>query len=215
MPTNARRDVTHLFPAPDIQRFRAAANRNRFASRGPSLPVRTAVRVAWSIAAWLCAIAAVGAFAAFPRVAVADEGADVLEFHVMTPVTGPYVGTANPIRGVNGGGFPWVVKRARGHLQANGELEIRVRGLVLAADPSVPVDLQLTNPVAHFRALVSCLSIDASGQPVTVNAATDQFPATPKGDSEIEATVPLPTPCIAPIVFVTSPTGAWFAATGN
>jgi len=27
--------------------------------------------------------------------------------------------------------------------------------------------------------------------------------------------VGLPQPCIAPIVFVTSPTGAWFAATGK
>jgi hypothetical protein len=26
--------------------------------------------------------------------------------------------------------------------------------------------------------------------------------------------VDLPSPCIAPIVFVTSPNGAWFAATG-
>ncbi len=35
------------------------------------------------------------------------------------------------------------------------------------------------------------------------------------GNSEIETNVSLPHPCIAPIVFVTSPGGAWFAATGS
>ena len=30
----------------------------------------------------------------------------------------------------------------------------------------------------------------------------------------ISDTIVLPQPCIAPIVFVTSPGGAWFAATG-
>jgi hypothetical protein len=44
---------------------------------------------------------------------------------------------------------------------------------------------------------------------------TDPFPATPDGDATIEATVDLPEPCIAPVVFVTSPTNAWFAATGG
>jgi len=59
------------------------------------------------------------------------------------------------------------------------------------------------------------MSIDADGNPSTVNVETGPFPATPTGDSEIDANVKLPSPCIAPIVFVTSPTGAWFAATGN
>jgi hypothetical protein len=45
--------------------------------------------------------------------------------------------------------------------------------------------------------------------------ATGDFPATITGDAEIEAAVDLPTPCIAPVVFVTSPGGAWFAATGG
>jgi hypothetical protein len=43
---------------------------------------------------------------------------------------------------------------------------------------------------------------------------TDPFPASSTGDSKIEATLDLPEPCIAPIVFVTSPGAAWFAATG-
>jgi hypothetical protein len=34
------------------------------------------------------------------------------------------------------------------------------------------------------------------------------------GNAEIEAQLTLPQPCIAPLIFVTSPGGAWFAATG-
>jgi len=62
---------------------------------------------------------------------------------------------------------------------------------------------------------VSCQSIDGTGNPSVVNISTDNFPATSTGDSDIEATVEVPSPCFAPIVFVTSPTGRWFAITGR
>ncbi|HEX5502409.1 MAG TPA: hypothetical protein VFW96_07275 [Thermomicrobiales bacterium] len=143
-----------------------------------------------------------------------DDDATILEFKRMAPVTGPFVGAANPIRGVPGGGLPWIISEGRGELSADGHLEVRVRGLVLARMAPVPANLQGVNPVPNFRAIVSCLSIDAMGNPTTVNVTTDPFPASTTGDAEIEAWVSLPHPCIAPIVFVTSPTGAWFAATG-
>ena len=47
------------------------------------------------------------------------------------------------------------------------------------------------------------------------NVSTRQFPASPTGNADIRARVKLPEPCIAPIVFVASPGGAWFAATGS
>ena len=43
----------------------------------------------------------------------------------------------------------------------------------------------------------------------------EDAPATTGGDFETEAALGLPSPCIAPIVFVTSPGGAWLAATGG
>ena len=64
---------------------------------------------------------------------------------------------------------------------------------------------------------MSCL--DGNGNPV--NRLTDPFPATTGfaanggGNASIEAMIDLPKPCIAPIVFVTSPSGAWFAVTGQ
>jgi hypothetical protein len=139
----------------------------------------------------------------------------VIEFQSMTPVTGPYVGATNPIRGINGGGLPWMIASGRGELSSTGHLEVSVRGLVLAASAPVPPALQGTNPVPNFRAVVSCASIDAQGNATTVNVSTGLFPASATGKANIEANVMLPHPCIAPVIFVTSPTGAWFAATGR
>jgi hypothetical protein len=160
----------------------------------------------------LCVVFAAAALA------VAEDrdggGRDVLSFQTMVAVSGPYVGTANPIRGVPGGGFPWVLKRASGDLDRDGHIRVQVRGLVLADDPSVPENLRLTNPVASFKAIVSCRTIDSQGNPAVVNVTTQDFPASTGGDAFIRDQVTLPPGCVAPIVFVASPGGAWFSATG-
>ncbi len=140
--------------------------------------------------------------------AAQSSDAVALEFKTMAGVSGPFVGAANPIRGVNGGGLPWAIDQGRGELRANGALEVKVKGLVLAAGAAVG-----TNPVPNFRAIVSCMTT-VDGAPATANVATGLFPATVTGDAEIEAVLTLPSPCFAPIVFVTSPTQAWFAVTG-
>jgi len=137
------------------------------------------------------------------------KGNSILEFGTMAPVTGPYVGSANPIRGVNGGGLPWMITNGSGELSASGKLEVNVTGLVLAAGPFAG-----TNPIPSFKAVVSCQTIK-DGNATVANVITDPFPATSTGNAHIEAQVALPSPCLAPIVFVTSPTGAWFAVTGN
>jgi hypothetical protein len=100
-------------------------------------------------------------------------------------------------------------------VKSEGRIEVKVRGLVLADDPTVPAARRLTNPIPNFRAVVSCLTVDASGGAATVNVTTGDFPATTTGDAEIEAAIELPSPCIAPVVFVTSPGGSWFAVTGG
>jgi len=171
---------------------------------------------------WL--LAAVGAaglvIAAAVQGAAASDGpgpATVLKFSTMTPVTGPYVGTANPIRGVAGGGLPWELTAASGSLKQNGHLLVKVRGLVLARQAPVPAALQGTNPFASLRALVSCQSIGAGNTAAVTNVSTGDFRADPAGNSKIDAMLSLPRPCFAPIVFVTGPTGtaAWFAVTGS
>jgi hypothetical protein len=136
----------------------------------------------------------------------------ILEFDTMVGIPQAFTGTQNPVRGLNGGGLPWRIASAKGELGTNGHLEVKVSGLVLDAGANAG-----SNPVNAFRAIVSCLRADASVQ----NVMTDAFPATTGpasaggGDAEIEASLTLPQPCIAPIVFVTSPGTAWFAATGG
>jgi hypothetical protein len=44
--------------------------------------------------------------------------------------------------------------------------------------------------------------------------STEDFPATPAGDADIEAQIQLPAGCFAPIIFVINPMGRWFAVTG-
>jgi len=116
--------------------------------------------------------------------------------------------TNNPIREINGGGLPWSIAEGKVVLGADGSLVVKVEGLVLAGGP-----LTGTNPITQFKAIVSCLTIDGTSA-TTTNVSTGLFPATAAGDSKIEATIALPSPCFAPIVFVTSPGGSWFAVTG-
>ncbi len=137
---------------------------------------------------------------------------NVLEFDTMVGVTPALTGSANAIRGINGGGIPWTLGSGRGELTASGHLEIKVRGLVFAAGPNTG-----SNTVTSFRAIVSCLDANAT----VVNVPTGPFAATTGpassggGNANIEADLTLPAPCIAPLVFVTSPGLAWFASTGG
>ena len=140
------------------------------------------------------------------------KGPKVLKFNSMVGVTAGLIGDLSlpVLRGIRGGGVPWVIGEASGELRANGHLEISVQGLVLATTGS--------NPSQFFRGLVSCVNGDGTIAPPIVTA---QFPATTGlasaggGNAEIEADVALPQPCIAPIIFVTNAAGtSWFASTG-
>jgi len=141
------------------------------------------------------------------------KGPKVLKFNSMVGVPAGLTGTQSqiPLRGINGGGIAWEIGEASGELRANGHLEISVQGLVLAAGANIG-----RNPSATFRALVSCVASDGT----FVNILTDPFPATTGlaseggGNAEIVADLALPSPCIAPIIFVTSAGGSWFASTG-
>ena len=139
----------------------------------------------------------------------------VLAFHSMYGVDGAFVG-ANPIRGLSGDELPWEIGKAtHGELRSNGRLKLHVQGLVFADDPAVPPELVGTNDETSFRAVVSCETLDAGGQLVTDNIITDGFPATTTGNAEIDATVELPSPCLAPVVFVIAGSEEkWFAVTG-
>jgi hypothetical protein len=137
-----------------------------------------------------------------------SRNSTVLKFKTMVGTVAPYTGPANAIRGIPGAGAPWSIDKANGTLKENGDLAVKVKGLIVTATG--------TNPSPTFRAVVSCQSI-AGGAAVTVNRVTAPFPATTTGDAKFKGSVDLPSPCIAPIVFVTTGTGdppAWFSVTG-
>ena len=133
-------------------------------------------------------------------VASAHSSGELLEFDSMTPVTGSAVGAVND-RGITGGGKPWVIASGTGEVDRDGSVHVTVHGLVIPVDP-----FDGTNPVAAFGATVSCVTPHG-----IVNVRTATAPATSTGNATIEGSVALPHPCKHPILFVTSPTGAWFA----
>ncbi|MGA9162634.1 MAG: hypothetical protein WB297_17460 [Actinomycetota bacterium] len=166
----------------------------------------------------LAAIMLLGGVVVGGRVSQASgaETAKILDFDTMVGVPRPYTGATNAIRDVPGGGLPWVVDSAKGKLRADGRIDVTVNGLVIDPNDSAAIAAGVagTNPSPTFKAIVSCLSKDAAGNANTVNVSTALFPASQAGDSTISGTISLPQPCIAPIVFVTSPGGSWFAASG-
>jgi hypothetical protein len=142
------------------------------------------------------------------------DGRKVLDAKVLAPVTEPYTGPANSIRGIPGGGLPWELESGSADLRASGSLHVEIEGLVLARRAPVPANLQGKNPFAQFQATVSCLTT-VDGTATTDNVASEPFDVTPTGDGELDTTVSLPSPCFAPIVFVGLPNGAWFAISGR
>jgi hypothetical protein len=103
--------------------------------------------------------------------------------------------------GVAGGGVPWVIDEGRATLTAGGRLHVEVEGLVLATTH--------TNPIPTGRAIVACGGVAV--------ASTESVAFSTSGNAEIDATVALPSPCLAPAVFfagVTPNGDRWFAVTG-
>jgi hypothetical protein len=149
------------------------------------------------------------------RSAEAEEhggGDAVVRFDRLLGNQGPFVGAAGAIRGVPAGGLPWKLDRGEARLSSDGELRAKVRGLVLQA--------QGTNPVPAFQAVLSCETFVGTERQV-VNVKTEPVPTSPEGNAEIRQKLRgIPSPCYAPIIFITSPSsatapfGAWFAVGG-
>ena len=163
-------------------------------------------------AALAFAATAVG-FGGIAPSAAADDS--LFKFNELVGIPQPFTGMLFPIRGVPGGGLPWVIDKGEVKLSDGGELKVEVEGLVI--DPAAASQNAGSNPVASFKAIVSCLTVNSEDAATTVNVETGIYPATigfGAGDSKFKETLVLPDPCIAPIVFVTSPNGSWFAASG-
>ncbi len=142
----------------------------------------------------------------------AGGGNTLFESEGMRGVQAPFLGSF-AIRDVRGAGAPWIIHRSDVRIREDGRLKVRVKGLVL--DPAtVPPPRGGTNPVADFRAVVSCIDGVDMDQPTFTNIVTETFPADEEGNARLDTMIELPDPCFGIIVFVTSPGESWFAATG-
>lgn len=135
--------------------------------------------------------------------AAAEPRDTLVEFDSMTPI-----GTGAPSeRNLAGGGLPWMITSGSGSVDRQGDVDVSVRGLVLAAGP-----LAGTDPLP-FAATVSCVT--PAG---IMNVTTASVPTTPTGDATIDAHVALPHPCKSPEVFVGATVGGhfrWFAVSNS
>jgi hypothetical protein len=163
-----------------------------------------------SVLAFLCVLYCAAAPAA------AQTAPKILSFQTMYGVDGPFLQSKHhPIRGVRGDELPWEIESADGSVDTEGHVVIHVRGLVFKDDPSVPVNLRGKNDADEFRALVSCITEVSEDDVKRTRTLTQGFPATQQGDADIDATIELPNPCVAPIVFILpGDERLWFAVTG-
>lgn len=112
------------------------------------------------------------------------------------------------IGGVLSGGAPWTVREADASLSGDGKLEVEVEGLLLSAGPNAGT----VGPVKMVAASLVC-----GGSGGAVAASTGPVPLDSMGNAEIEASIMLPTSCIAPVVLVrvaNAGLGPFIAATG-
>lgn len=149
----------------------------------------------------LAAVCSFGMAVGSAGVASAGEAHPIVQFTSMSTVTPDEVSTIND-RGIVAGGKPWAITSGTGELDSDGTLHVSVTGLVIPVPP-----FNGTNPVGAFGATVSCITTHHA----IVNVFAGTFPTNSAGDATIDATVSLPHPCTQAVVFVTSPSGAWFA----
>jgi hypothetical protein len=117
------------------------------------------------------------------------------------------------IAGVPSGGAPWTVASSEVRLRPDGELRVKVRGLLLINTGNPALD-GTTGPVRAVRASLVCAN--------AVVDTTASVPLNARGDAEIRETITAPRPCFAPAVLVrigatttaTNLLGPWIAATG-
>ena len=119
----------------------------------------------------------------------------------------------NVVRGIPPGGFPWVIKRLRADVKADGRIRVDVRGLLLAGGNVIG-----TNGGQRVLAMLFCGAPGAGGSLGNATAHSSD-PAgvllSANGDVEIDdvLTPTPPSPCDSPALLIVTPgTHHWFAA---
>jgi hypothetical protein len=116
----------------------------------------------------------------------------------------PSVPTDPAIDGVKAGGVPWVLTRGEARLRHDGDLQVRLRGLVIPIAPFTGT----AGPVKTVSASLFC-----GGTSV---GTTPQAPLSTTGNAEFDGMVTVPAKCLQPTVLVNpnGNTAAYIAASG-
>ena len=118
--------------------------------------------------------------------------------------TATEVVTANVVRGVPPGGFPWVIDRLTASVRADGQISVDGRGLLLAGGNGIG-----TNGGQQVAAWLFC----GPAATATVHK-TATVPLEADGDFRIDDVLSPapPSPCDTPVLLIVNANGAWFAA---
>ena len=151
----------------------------------------------------LGAAAATSVTAFSPGLGLHPPAVRLLGFHAVSTVDGPCLGASTAHSEMVGDRLPWTVSEARCSIDSSGQVHAWIRGLVLADDPAVPVDLRGRNDQQRFHLVLTCQTEDLDGSLVSTQVATLGFPATDDGNCQIDAEFSLPDPCVGPVLYIT------------
>jgi len=128
------------------------------------------------------------------------DGPKVLNAHVVGST--PNI----TIRSVPSGPAPWVVQEGKAQVDSNGNVKIRVRGLLIGSgalangDPVPAVLVGTVGPVTMVLAALTCGG-PGGGVPFTITE-TPAVTLSPQGNFMIRAHITLPTKCDRPIILI-------------
>ncbi|HEY2015129.1 MAG TPA: hypothetical protein VGH38_16585, partial [Bryobacteraceae bacterium] len=94
------------------------------------------------------------------------------------------------VAGVPSGGAPWVISQGQVSVSGTGRIEVEIKGLLIASGPAAGT----VGPVTMVMASLVCGDV--------VAASTKGFSLSTTGNAQIEDTIAVPSPCIAPAILI-------------
>jgi len=115
------------------------------------------------------------------------------------------------IRGVMSGGAPWVVQEGKATVDSNGNIKIRVKGLLIGSgvlDSGAPVPQNVVGTVGPVTNVFASLTCGGAGGAPFMIFNTAAVPLSSNGSFKINAQITLPATCDRPIILIRAGTPA-------
>jgi hypothetical protein len=111
----------------------------------------------------------------------------------------------NTVRGVPPGAGPWRIADLRAEVSADGRIQVRGRGLLLASGNSIGQNAN--------QSVFATLICEAAAPFVERSTTLAGVPLAPNGDFRIDDLLSsVPTACASPVLLIRNTGGMWFAA---